>query len=321
MTMAEVRFRVLEAGPHISVQDGGRPGLMRFGVPTSGPMDRLAFAAANLALGNAAGAPGIEVSLGGLALECLFGSATFAVAGGGFIVEAGAARFGSWRVATVRAGDRLALRPGPWGTWTYLAFAGALQGAEWLGSRATYSLSGSGGGRIVAGEEIVITDADLRGGLEGPIPCPVSARARAEIGVVLGPQDRFFPPEAIAALTGTPYRLTDGYDRMGVRLRGAALMPQGALSIPSEPIVRGSIQVSGDGIATVLLADHQTTGGYPKIATVLDSDLDGFVQLRPRDAVAFRPVTPDGAVVLARSRAGARARYFENLQRRVAAAF
>jgi allophanate hydrolase len=124
--------------------------------------------------------------------------------------------------------------------------------------------------------------------------------------VVLGPQDRFFTREAIAALVGAPYRLTDAYDRMGVRLRGPQLVPEGALSIPSEPILRGSIQVAGDGVPAVLLADHQTTGGYPKIATIVSAHLDGFVQLRPHEVVRFHAVTPEEAVGLARLRAGRR---------------
>jgi allophanate hydrolase len=127
--------------------------------------------------------------------------------------------------------------------------------------------------------------------------------------VVPGPQDRFFAPETMTAFLAGPYRLTDAYDRMGVRLQGPALPPHAPLDMPSEPIVRGSVQVAGDGVPTVLLADHQTTGGYPKIATVIDTDLDAFVQLRPRDMVAFQAVTPERAVELARMRAASAARY------------
>ena len=120
-------------------------------------------------------------------------------------------------------------------------------------------------------------------GREGAIPCPVWARPRAAVRAVLGPQDRFFAPEAVELLTTRPFQLTDSYDRMGVRLRGPRLEMASALNIPSEPILRGSVQVSGDGGATVLLADHQTTGGYPKIATLIGEDIDGFAQLRPHD--------------------------------------
>lgn len=307
--MSEAVLSVGFAGPHVSIQDAGRPGFMRFGVPASGPMDRASFAAANAALGNPPGSPAVEISMGGLVLECLSGTVTFAVAGGGFVVEHGGRRAGSWTVATLRAGERLAIRPGHWGSWTYLAFAGRLDAQGWLGSFSTHALSGLGGGRVASGQRLTVTDAELREEREGAIPCPVTARPRQELHVVPGPQDGFFAAGTFAAFLAGPYRLTDAYDRMGVRLQGPALPLNASLDMPSGPIVRGSVQVAGDGVATVLLADHQTTGGYPRIATVIDTDLDAFVQLRPRDMIAFRPVTPEHAVEQARLRAASAARY------------
>lgn len=314
--MAEALFRVIHAGPHVTIQDGGRPGRMRFGVPASGPMDRAAFQIANLALGNPPGQPGIEISLGGLTLDCIAGSVTLAIAGGGFVVGLDDQRFGSWTVLTVSAGQRLSVRPGPWGSWTCLAFAGQLQGRMWLGSMATHSISGFGGGKLVAGQELVIADAAERPDREGAIPCPVWARPRAALHAVAGPQHRFFAGAALDLLGSAPFTLTDSYDRMGVRLQGPPLVAEAALSIPSEPILRGSIQVSGDGVATVLLADHQTTGGYPKIATLLSDDLDGFVQLRPRSPVRFRLIAPEAAVELARMRGRMRAAFLARLAAR-----
>ena len=297
--MSEAVLAVSFAGPHVSVQDGGRPGLMRYGVPRSGPLDRRSFAAANLALGNPAGAPGIEVSMGGLILQCLSGAVGFAVAGGGFIVEHAGDRRGSWSVATLRAGESLTIRPGPWGSWCYLAFAGRLQVPQWLGSASTHAISGLGGGRLTHGTQLVIADAARRA--ECRIPCPVTARPRHELRVTPGPQQRFFSARTISDFLSGAWRMTDAWDRMGVRLAGPLIAPQAALDMPSGPVVRGSVQVAGDGVATVLLADHQTTGGYPRIATVLDCDLDGFVQLRPRDRVSFRPVSAEQAISLART--------------------
>ena len=314
MSGAELLVRF--AGPHASVQDGGRPGMMRYGVPGSGPLDRLAFAAANLALGNPPGAPGIEVSLGGLVLDCLSGSLGLAVAGGGFITDHAGRRGGSWQVATLHAGERLAIRPGHWGSWCYLAFAGSLECGEWLGSASTHALSGLGGGRIATGQRLRIRDAQPRP--RRAIPCPVIARPRATLRVTMGPQQRFFAPRTVADFLAGPWRMTDAWDRMGVRLAGPAIAPQAALDIPSEPILRGSVQVAGDGVATVLLADHQTTGGYPKIATVLDCDLDAFVQLRPRAGLTFQPVGPRQAVRIARSASVAARTYLKALAASVA---
>lgn len=313
--MSEAVLSVRFAGPHVSVQDGGRPGLMRYGVPRSGAMDRQSFAAANIALGNPVGAPGIEIWMGGLVLECLSGTVSFAVAGGGFIVEHADEKRGSWTVATLRAGEKLAVRPGPWGSWCYLTFAGQLQSPQWLGSASTHAMSGFGGGRLSTGARLTVADAVRREAREGDIPCPVSARPRPELRVTLGPQQRFFATESLSAFLSGNWSMTDAWDRMGVRLAGPAIAPDAALDMPSEPILRGSVQVAGDGVATVLLADHQTTGGYPKIATVLDCDLDAFVQLRPRDVVAFRPVSPGEAISLSRTMALSAARYFESISR------
>ena len=317
--MAEAVLSVTQVGPITTVQDEGRPGLMRFGIPRSGPMDRLGFALAQAALGNPAGSPAIEVSVGGLALECRAGAVTVAVAGGGVRVEADGVVSPSWTVRTLEAGSILAIRPGPWGSWTYLAVAGRLAASRWLGSAATHLLSGRGGGRIAAGQTLVVEEAEVRPDKVGVIPFPVTARPRSLVHVVLGPQDRFFPPEAIEALLMERFTLTTAYDRMGVRLDGPALRPARPLDMPSEPIVRGSIQVAGDGIATVLLADHQTTGGYPKIATLIGDDVDGFAQLRSRDSVRFQRLTPAAAIEAARTRRLALDGTLQALQRRAPA--
>lgn len=314
--MAEALLRVVSAGPHGTVQDGGRPGLMRFGVPASGPMDRKALKIANLALGNNPEASAIEVSPGGLVLDCVQGSLTLAAAGGGFILEVDGARLGSWTVFDLCAGQRLIVRRGPWGNWMCLAFAGQLQAPVWLGSTATHGASGFGGGALVAGRELVIAGAVRRPARLGPISCPVSARPRPLLHVVSGPQHRCFARETLARFATGTFHLSAAYDRMGVRLGGPDLTPEAALSIPSEPILRGSVQVSGDGVATVLLADHQTTGGYPKIATVLGDDLDGFAQCRVGDPVRFQVISPGDAITIARQRVRSTARYLAGLGRR-----
>lgn len=304
------RLRVTAAGPLVTVQDAGRAGLTRFGVTASGPMDRFAYHAANAALGNPAGTPAIEVSLGGLRLECLAGPISLAVAGGGFIVEA-AQKFGSWQVFTLQTGESLSIRRGPWGSWCYLAFAGVLQANLWLGSTATHGNSGKGGGSLRAGDELCINAP--RHVATRALPCPIFARPKHQLMVTLGPQDRFFAPETLQDFQSHAFTLTTAYDRMGVRLKGPNLAPNVALTMPSEPISRGSVQVAGDGIATLLLADHQTTGGYPKIATVLDCDLDAAAQLRSFDALEFHAVTPAIATSRARLHSAMTSRYLQTV--------
>lgn len=128
--MTDAILAVEPVGPHVTIQDAGRPGFMRFGVPASGPMDRASHLAANVALGNHATSPGIEVSVGGVTLRCLSGSVTFAMAGGGSIGEHAERKSSSWTIATLRTGEHLTIRPGPWGSWTYLAFADRLEARD-----------------------------------------------------------------------------------------------------------------------------------------------------------------------------------------------
>lgn len=298
--MTKVVFKVDFAGPHVSIQDAGRAGHMRFGVPASGPMDRLSMAAVNLALGHSAQRACIEISLGGLSLTCLSGELTIAVAGGGFIVELSGQRRGSWGTMQIRTGDRLVIRPGPWGCWTYLAFSADILAQSWLRSLSTHTTSGMGGGKLQTGQILELSNAQSLPKSERKIPCPVIARPRHQLRCVLGPQDRFFDPETLSDLTQSVFSVSTSYDRMGVRLTGPKVMSRNALGIPSEPILRGSVQVSGDGVPTVLMADHQTTGGYPKIATVLDCDLDAFAQCRPGDRIGFRAVSAETAINVAR---------------------
>ena len=309
--MIDVSLSVTHAGPLVTIQDSGRRGLARFGVPRSGPMDRNAFDIANLAIGNSSKATVIEVSAGGLTLDCKSGEASFAVYGGGFNVSVGSQKFSSCRVSRIEAGQKLVIQPGPSGNWTYLAFAGNIVAKQWLGSAATHSMSGFGGGSVHSGSTIEVRGADIRDSREGEIPLLVSERPPGEIDAVLGPQDRFFAEESIDNLKTGSFNLTNAFDRMGVRLSGPALIPSAKLDMPSEPIVRGSIQVAGDGVATVLLSDHQTAGGYPKIATVVSDDIDRLVQLRPQDKLAFNVITAEDALKRIRARHNVRVKYIE----------
>jgi allophanate hydrolase len=110
------------------------------------------------------------------------------------------------------------------------------------------------------------------------------------------------------------YRVSSAFDRMGLRLDGQKLKLKEALAIPSEPILRGAVQVSGDGVASVLLADHGTTGGYPKIACVVGSSLDAFVHHRSGDRVRFAAVSPAEAVALTRKTVAKRATYLTQVR-------
>jgi len=313
--MSEARFRVVSVGPMVSIQDAGRSGLMRFGVPASGPMDRFAHACANRALGVDQRAAAIEISMGGLELECLSGEITLSVVGACGSVAHNDINKSSWSVLSLQRGERLSVRAGAWGSFSYLGFLGTLCCDQWLGHAATYSLADFGGGMLVQDQEIVVHNAQVREDREGALTIPDVATTVHTADIVLGPQNQHFAAESIAVLTQESFTLSAAFDRMGVRLVGPSLAPVEALSIPSEPIVRGSLQVSGEGVPTVLLADHQTTGGYPKIATMVSTDTDRFAQLRAGDTIRFQVLSSADAVAKARTVTAQRDEYFDYLSK------
>ena len=310
--MSDVEFSISFAGPLVTFQDIGRPGNMRYGVSASGPMDIVSFEAANAVLGNETKQTAIEISLGGLILQCHEGSITLAITGGDFLIEYQGQKISSWTVLTIQKGERLSVRAGKSGSWAYLAFSGKLNVKDWLNSSSTHSTSGFGGGVLKTGQKFTLTDASNQANRIGPILKP-NFYTNDLIHAVLGPQDQYFMNTAIKIFSDSIFKVSDNYDRMGMQLTGPKLELKSALSIPSEPVVKGSIQVSGDGIPTILLADHQTTGGYPKIATVISSDINRLVQLRSNQNVEFILINSNEALQKTRKFLDMKEKYLQKI--------
>jgi allophanate hydrolase len=310
--MSDVEFSISFAGPLVTFQDIGRPGNMRYGVSASGPMDIVSFEAANAVLGNDTKQTAIEISLGGLILQCHEGSITLAITGGDFLIEYQGQKISSWTVLTLQKGERLSVRAGKSGSWAYLAFSGKLNVNDWLNSSSTHSTSGFGGGVLKTGQKFTLTDASNQENRIGPILKP-NFYTNDLIHAVLGPQDQYFMKTAIKIFSNSIFKVSDNYDRMGMQLTGPKLELKSALSIPSEPVVKGSIQVSGDGIPTILLADHQTTGGYPKIATVISSDINRLVQFRSNQSVKFVLINSNEALQKTRKFLDMKEKYLEKI--------
>ena len=310
--MSDVEFSISYAGPLVTFQDIGRPGNMRYGVSASGPMDIVSFEAANAVLGNETKQTAIEISLGGLILQCHEGSITLAITGGDFLIEYQGQKISSWTVLTIQKGERLSVRAGKSGSWAYLAFSGKLNVKDWLNSSSTHSTSGFGGGVLKTGQKFTLTDASNQANRIGPILKP-NFNTNDLIHAVLGPQDQYFMNTAIKIFSDSIFKVSDNYDRMGMQLTGPKLELKSALSIPSEPVVKGSIQVSGDGIPTILLADHQTTGGYPKIATVISSDINRLVQLRSNQSVEFILINSNEALQKTRKFLDMKEKYLQKI--------
>ena len=310
--MSDVEFSISYAGPLVTFQDIGRPGNMRYGVSASGPMDIVSFEAANAVLGNETKQTAIEISLGGLILQCHEGSITLAITGGDFLIEYQGQKISSWTVLTLQKGERLSVRAGKSGSWAYLAFSGKLNVKDWLNSSSTHSTSGFGGGVLKTGQKFTLTDASNQENRIGPILKP-NFYTNDLIHAVLGPQDQYFMNTAIKIFSNSIFKVSDNYDRMGMQLTGPKLELKSALSIPSEPVVKGSIQVSGDGIPTILLADHQTTGGYPKIATVISSDINRLVQFRSNQSVKFVLINSNEALQKTRKFLDMKEKYLQKI--------
>lgn len=303
-----IRLTIEQAGPLTTIQDAGRFGHLRYGVTWSGPVEPLGFAAAQAALGTVG--PAIELSHGGITLRCTEGSVRFALAGGDFTATLDGQKLGGWTTGVLSPGARLVIRDGPASNWATLAFAGEIDCPTWLGSAATLALAGFGGGHLKAGDTLTI-DADP---VTDTAPRPF-AQALIESGplrIVPGPQLDFFTAETIALLTSEAFTAAPAFDRMGMVLDGPPLLPL-SVTMLSSPVIRGAIQVNGAGTATILLADHQTTAGYPRIATVISADLPRAAQLRPGQSLRFAAIAPAEAIAIARKTAATRAGWLATL--------
>ena len=302
-------FRVVSPGLLTTVQDRGRIGHQSLGVPVSGAMDLVAFEAANAIVGNPRGTEAFEIAYQGPTLAIERGSLRVAYVGGGALVEI-VARSGETRrlpaaqSARLGAGDLLRIGALSGSAIGYLAIEGGIDVPPFLGSRATLTRGGIGGykGRALAAGDIV----DLQRA-EAPVREEVrlsglDLRCPKRFRVVMGPQADYFTAEAIATLLSSTYTITAATDRMGMRLEGSKLQHDPALGfdIVSDGIAPGTIQVPGNGLPIILLADRQTTGGYPKIATVISADLPALGRLRPGGQVAFEKVSVEEAQALYR---------------------
>jgi biotin-dependent carboxylase-like uncharacterized protein len=295
---------ILAAGPGVTLQDAGRHGYLRFGVTAAGPMDALAMATANRAVGAAEGATAIEVSLGGVELTANEAMLPIAVAGGDFEAMLDGRRLPPAVRLALAPGQRLRIRAGSDGAWCYVAVGGSIAVPPMLGSNATHTRSALGGidGRALAAGN-VLPVRDITPGVDGiaALAAPWLARSNGPIRVILGPQDDYFSREQIDTFCNTPFTVSHRSDRMAYFLDGPSIAPTNGLNIVSDGIVMGAIQVLGDGRPMVLMADRQVTGGYPKIATVIGPDQRRLAQTRPGATVRFAVSSIEAAVAARRA--------------------
>ncbi len=294
------RLRIVRAGPLTTIQDRGREGFLVHGISASGPMDSESHRRAGL-LAGADGGAGIEFTRAGLSVRVEAGKTRLGWAGGTFSVALNGAPLPWPGGRKAEAGDVLDITPGPAGNYGYLRFGPRLDLPKVMGSLSTNTrarLGGLDGRALVAGD--VLQLIGVEGEPHGQVPSPKQA---GPIRFVWGIHaDRFASSVRERFVSGT-FRVTPTMDRMGVRLADEAQVLSGAsiLSLVSDPILPGDVQILGDGTPIVLMRDHQPTGGYPRIGTIISADLDRFAQMRPGEPVAFAPVSVEHAQRLLRS--------------------
>ena len=296
-----------------TVQDRGRYGYQRYGMPVSGAMDIFSLELANLLVGNDPGDACLEATISGPDLE-FTGATWIAITGADMDPHLNGQGIPMNTTIDIRPGNKLGFRGLKSGCRAYIAFAGGIAIPPVMGSRSTYLRAGIGGfqGRaLMPGDELPLGGSDpisspgkLSTGStrikpwskklpEGLIP---EYRHEQTIRIIPGPEAHYFEIDGLRSFLSTEYTLTAQSDRMGYRLKGEPVKHKdGMTNIISAGISLGTVQVPGDGQPIILMADRQTSGGYARIANVISTDLTILAQMRPGDKVHFKETNVDTA--------------------------
>ncbi len=289
-------LRVIEAGPGVTIQDGGRYGHLRYGVTPAGPMDWAAFRTANLVLNNDDRAAAIEISVGGLQLLCEGGSLWAAFAGGDFSWARDGELLPDAARIRLDPGTVLVARAQSSGAFSYLAVEGGLQTPPVMGSRATHMRSRIGGldGRMLKSGDVLPAASDGPASadkFEAFIDAPWLLPEHLPFRVVLGPQGDYFSSEALDLFFASAFTLTAMADRMAYRFDGPEIVSARGYDIVSDGVALGAIQIPGDKKPFVLMADRQPAGGYPKLGVLARADIGRLAQMRPGETCRFKLVS------------------------------
>jgi antagonist of KipI len=286
---------VISPGLLTTVQDLGRWGYQSSGVPVAGPMDPYAHRFANTLVGNAADAAALEITLAGPVLQC-DDERLAAVAGAEFELMVDERPVPMHTAVALRPRARLAFGRRRRGARAYLALSGGIDVPRVLGSRATHLASTMGGhhGRMVrAGDRLPLGPAPSRPAhyghpdtIETRVPAEAAA-GQARLRILPSHKQEWFAADALDRLQESAYTIDARSDRMGFRLVGPPVARVSAAEMISDATVMGALQVPLSGEPILLMADRQTTGGYPTIATVISADLGVAGQLAPGDSVSF----------------------------------
>ncbi len=303
--------KVLHPGLLTTIQDLGRYGFQSYGVIVSGAMDRYSLRVANLLVGNQENEAGLEITLFGTTL--LFeNDHLIAITGGDLHALIDGKKAGLWRPIFVKKGSILQFKTPITGCRAYVAFAGGFAVPEIMGSKSTYLKAGIGGfhGRalqkgdlIECGEmnkdnQYIFSKAgSMVGGFSWFVDYSqlICFEQEQTIRVIKGLEFDRFDDDSKRLLFSQPFTVTTQSDRMGYRLEGPVLQLEKEFELLSEGVTQGTVQIPPNGNPIILMADRQTTGGYPKMAQILSADLASVAQLRPKAKVYFKEVTHEEA--------------------------
>lgn len=297
--MSKPTLHIIQPGMLSTIQDRGRYGYQRFGMPTAGAMDTFALRAANALLGNDDNAACIEATVLGPRIKLLTDT-RIAITGANVSPRLDGEPIPMWKAVAVREGSRLEFRGPSDGMRAYLAVSGGIDVPVTMGSRATYIKAAIGGmdGRPLRAGDVLRAfgdGSDLRASSDFPPEAAPKYGSSHELRVVLGPQDAAFTQAGIDTFLSAAYTVSINSDRMGYRLEGAPIEHTDGPDVVSDGTPLGGIQIPGDGQPIILLADRGTTGGYAKIATVISADLSKVAQAMPGHTVTFKAVSVEDA--------------------------
>ena len=297
--MSEPTFQIIDPGLFTTVQDLGRHAYQRYGVPVSGAMDAFALQAANLLVGNESSDACLEITVQGPTIHFLT-DIVIAIAGSDISPKLDGEDVLRWEPLDVKKGDLLTFGQLRDGMRAYVAFKGGIDVPVILDSRSTYTHGGFGGyrGRTLKSDDVLSVSSDSASVSRRELPngytSPVYGNHH-EIRVVLGPQDNLFTEDSIATFLTARFKISTESDRMGYKLVGPTIECSNNSNIISDGNALGVIQIPGDGTPRILLSDRGTTGGYPKLATVITADIGKLAQALPDHTLRFHRVSIEEA--------------------------
>jgi len=295
--MSKYYFQVERAGVHSTFQDLGRFNVQHLGICPGGPMDSNLLKISNKLVNNSLHTGVMEFAYQGPRLKLISGNTKIAVAGNVyFTIERKhnpslAEQCNSFETYNLEEGDTIDILATKKSIYGYLSIEGGFQLKEFYNSVSTLTRSGIGpndGKKIEENLKIFFikkNDNNNKKIIQWKSDCNDNV-----IRVLEGPQCHYFSKQSIKEFFVSKYKITNHSDRMGMRLEGHKLENIVSSNIASEGIIKGSIQVTGDGNPIILMAEHPTIGGYPKIATVISTDFSKVAQLSPGKEIIFNQV-------------------------------